>query len=321
MTLYRTGGDSPIVRALIRAAEQGKQVVVLVEIKARFDERANIVWARALERAGAHVVYGLVGLKTHCKVTLVVRREGRGLRRYVHIGTGNYNDRTARGYVDVGLLSCGEELGADATDLFNFLTGLSRQRRFRRLIIAPVNLRPPILELIEGEIDRQRSAGDGRIRLKLNAVVDPEMVGALCRASQAGVPVDIIARGACSLRPGVEDVSDNVRVRSIIGPFLEHSRIFIFGDGERERIFIGSADLMERNLDRRVEAVMPITEAALQARLRTIVEVMLADDRRAWQLGPDDRWRRVETLVETPTGLDTFEVFKAQARASVLVES
>jgi polyphosphate kinase len=321
MTLYRTGGDSPIVRALIRAAEQGKQVVVLVEIKARFDERANIVWARALERAGAHVVYGLVGLKTHCKVTLVVRREGRGLRRYVHVGTGNYNDKTARLYVDAGLLSCGEDLGADATDLFNFLTGLSRQRRFRRLIIAPVTLRPAILELIEGEIERQRVAGDGRIRLKLNAVVDPEMVGALCRASQAGVPVDIIARGACSLRPGVKDVSENVRVRSIIGPFLEHSRIFIFGEGERERVFIGSADLMERNLDRRVEAVMPITEPALQARLRTIVEVMLADDRRAWQLGPDDRWRRVETLVETPTGLDTFEVFKAQARASVQVES
>ena len=202
MTLYRTGGDSPIVRALIRASEQGKQVVVLVEIKARFDERANIVWARALERAGAHVVYGLVGLKTHCKVTLVVRREGRGLRRYVHIGTGNYNDKTARLYVDVGLLSCGEELGADATDLFNFLTGLSRQRSFRRLVIAPVSLRSTILELIEGEIARQRASGDGRIRLKLNAVVDPEMVGALCRASQAGVPVDIIARGACSLRPG-----------------------------------------------------------------------------------------------------------------------
>ena len=320
MTLYRTGGDSPIVRALIRASEQGKQVVVLVEIKARFDERANIVWARALERAGAHVVYGLVGLKTHCKVTLVVRREGRGLRRYVHIGTGNYNDKTARLYVDVGLLSCGEELGADATDLFNFLTGLSRQRTFRRLVIAPVTLRSTVLELIEGEIARQREAGDGRIRLKLNAVVDPEMVGALCRAGQAGVPVDIIARGACSLRPGVEGVSENVRVRSIIGPFLEHSRIFIFGDGDRERILIGSADLMERNLDRRVEAAVPVTDAALAERLRTVVEVMLVDDRRAWQLGPDDRWRRVETLLDSPTGLDTFEVFKAQARASVQVE-
>jgi len=320
MTLYRTGGDSPIVRALIRASEQGKQVVVLVEIKARFDERANIVWARALERAGAHVVYGLVGLKTHCKVTLVVRREGRGLRRYVHIGTGNYNDKTARLYVDVGLLSCGEELGADATDLFNFLTGLSRQRTFRRLVIAPVSLRSTILELIEGEIARQRASGDGRIRLKLNAVVDPEMVGALCRASQAGVPVDIIARGACSLRPGVEGVSENVRVRSIIGPFLEHSRIFVFGDGDRERVYIGSADLMERNLDRRVEAAVPVTEPALAERLRTVVEVMLADDRRAWQLGPDDRWRRVEALLESPTGLDTFEVFKAQARASMLVE-
>jgi polyphosphate kinase len=321
MTLYRTSGDSPIVRSLIRAAEQGKQVVVLVEIKARFDEQVNIVWARALERAGAHVVYGLIGLKTHSKTALVVRREGRGLRRYVHVGTGNYNARTARLYVDLGLLSCDAELGADVTDLFNFLTGLSRQRRFRKLLVAPVSLRSGIAELIEGEIARQHEAGDGRIRLKLNALVDPDMIDALCRASQVGVPVDVIARGACSLRPGVEGLSEGIRVRSIIGPFLEHSRIFIFGEGDRERVFIGSADLMERNLDRRVEAVTPVTDPALQARLRAIVEVMLADDRRAWELGSDDRWRRVEASLEQPTGLDTFEVLKAQARAAAAPEA
>ncbi len=321
MTLYRTSGDSPIVRALIRAAEQGKQVVVLVEIKARFDEQANIVWARALERAGAHVVYGLIGLKTHSKTALVVRRESRGLRRYVHIGTGNYNPRTARLYVDLGLLSCDNDLGADVTDLFNFLTGLSRQRRFRKLLVAPVSLRAAIRELVEAEIARQEEAGDGRIRLKLNALVDPELIDALCRASQAGIEVDIIARAACSLRPGVEGVSEGVRVRSIIGPFLEHSRIFIFGQGEREQVYIGSADLMERNLDRRVEAVTPVTDPALQSRLASIVEVMLADDRRAWQLGPDDRWRRVEALLESPTGLDTFEVLKAQARAAAEAET
>jgi len=321
MTLYRTSGDSPIVRSLIRAAEQGKQVVVLVEIKARFDEQVNIVWARALERAGAHVVYGLIGLKTHSKTTLVVRREGRGLRRYVHVGTGNYNTRTARLYVDLGLLSCDNELGADVTDLFNFLTGLSRQRSFRKLLVAPVSLRSGISELIEGEIARQREAGDGRIRLKLNALVDPDMIDALCRASQVGVPVDVIARGACSLRPGVEGLSEGIRVRSIIGPFLEHSRIFIFGEGDRERVFIGSADLMERNLDRRVEAVTPVIDPALQARLRSIVEVMLADDRRAWELGSDDRWRRVEASLEQPTGLDTFEVLKAQARAAAAPEA
>ncbi|MGZ6271981.1 MAG: polyphosphate kinase 1 [Candidatus Limnocylindrales bacterium] len=321
MTLYRTGGDSPIVATLIRAAEVGKQVVVLVEIKARGDERANIAWARTLERAGAHVVYGLVGLKTHCKTALVVRREAGGLRRYVHLGTGNYNNRTARLYVDLGLFSCDIELGADVTDLFNSLTGLARQRRFRKLLVAPVSLRPAILELIESEVERQREAGDGRIRLKLNALVDPEMIAALCRASQAGVRVQIIARAACSLRPGIEGVSENVEVRSIVGPFLEHSRIFLFGEGPRERSFIGSADLMERNLDRRVEVVVPVADPDLHARLRQILEIMLADDRRSWQLGPDDRWRRVETLLEAPSGLDTFEVLKAQARATLESEA
>jgi polyphosphate kinase len=314
-TLYRTSGDSPIVRALIQAAEQGKQVVVLVEIKARFDEAANIVWARALERAGAHVAYGVVGLKTHSKLALVVRREGRGLRRYVHIGTGNYNPGTARQYVDLGLLTTDPELGADITDLFNALTGLSRQTRYRRLLVAPGSLRDSLLELIEGETARQREHGDGRIVIKCNAVVDPPLIEALYRASQTGVEIDIIVRGMCSLRPGVPGMSETIRIRSIVGRYLEHSRIYLFGRGERERYWIGSADLMERNLDRRVEALAPVADPALQARLRQVLEVMLADDRRAWQLGGDDTWRRVEEVAAEPTGLDTFETLMAIALA------
>jgi polyphosphate kinase len=318
-TLYRTSGDSPIVRALIAAAEQGKQVVVMVELKARFDEQANIVWARALERAGAHVAYGVVGLKTHSKVALVVRREGRGLRRYVHIGTGNYNPKTARIYVDLGLLTTDPELGADVTDLFNALTGHSRQERYRKLLVAPQTMRSGLLELIDAEIERQREHGDGRIVMKCNAIVDPPVIAALYRASQAGVPVELIARGMCSVRPGVEGVSDSIRVRSIVGRYLEHSRIYVFGQGERERYYIGSADIMERNLDRRVEAITPVSDPDSQARLRTIIDVMLADDRRAWQLGADDIWRRVEDVVEQPTGLDTFETLMGIARSGTAV--
>ena len=314
-TLYRTSGDSPIVRALIQAAEQGKQVVVLVELKARFDERANIVWARALERAGAHVAYGVVGLKTHSKLAMVVRREGRGLRRYVHIGTGNYNPGTARLYVDLGVLTTDNDLAADVTDLFNALTGHSRQTRYRRLLVAPHGLRAGVLELIDEQIERQREHGDGRIVMKLNALVDPTVIRALYRASQAGVSIDVIVRGMCSLRPGLPAVSETIRVRSIVGRYLEHSRIFQFGRGEQERFFIGSADMMERNLDRRVEAMTPITHPDGMARLRTIIDVMLADDRRAWALGSDDGWRRVEHLTEQPTGLDTFETLMGIALA------
>jgi polyphosphate kinase len=316
-TLYRTSGDSPIVRALIQAAEQGKQVVVLVEIKARFDEQANIVWARALERAGAHVTYGLVGLKTHCKLALVVRREGRGLRRYLHIGTGNYNPRTSRGYVDLGLLTCDAEFGADATDLFNMLTGHSRGTRYRRLLVAPHTLRAGILDLLSQEVERQREHGDGRVVFKCNALVDPTVIAALYQASQAGVEIDLIVRGMCSVRPGVPGMSETIRVRSVVGRFLEHSRIYLFGRGDRERYFFGSADIMERNLDRRVEAVGPVTDPENTARLRTILDVMLADDRRAWQLGSDDRWQRVEEVVDEPKGLDTFETLMGIARAAV----
>ncbi|HEY7024210.1 MAG TPA: polyphosphate kinase 1 [Candidatus Limnocylindrales bacterium] len=315
-TLYRTSGDSPIVRALIDAAEAGKQVVVLVELKARFDEAANIVWARALERAGAHVAYGVMGLKTHSKVALVVRREGRGLRRYVHIGTGNYNSKTARGYVDLGLLTCDPDIGADVTDLFNVLTGHSRQTRYRKLLVAPAMLRSGLVDMIDAERERHQEFGDGRIVVKCNAIVDPASIASLYRASAAGVPIDIIVRGMCSVRPGVPGVSDTISVRSIVGRYLEHSRIFVFGTGERERFFIGSADLMERNLDRRVEALTPVTDADSQARLRTIIEVMLADDRRAWQLGDEDRWRRVEETTTDKRGVDTFETFMNLARST-----
>jgi polyphosphate kinase len=316
MTLYRTSGDSPIVRALIDAAEDGKQVVVMVELKARFDERANIVWARALERAGAHVAYGLVGLKTHSKAALVVRREGHGLRSYAHIGTGNYNPRTARIYTDLGLLTDDTSLTADVTDLFNVLTGVARKDRYRRLLVAPVSLRSGIVALIEEEVERHRSHGDGRIVMKLNSIVDPGIIEALYGASAAGVPIDLIIRGMCSLVPGKAGVSETIRVRSIVGRFLEHSRIFCFGRGERERYLIGSADMMERNLDRRIEALTPIDDQALQERLRTIIEVMLADDRRTWSLDAEGEWRRVEALLEAPGGIDTFRTLAGLATAS-----
>jgi polyphosphate kinase len=319
MTLYRTSGDSPIVRNLIRAAEQGKQAVVLVEIKARFDEEANIVWARKLEQAGAHVVYGLIGLKTHSKVALVVRREGTGLRRYVHIGTGNYNPRTARVYTDIGLLTARHEIGADVTDLFNVLTGLSRQRSFRRLLVAPHTLRSRFLDLVEREIGHAHAGRPARIVLKLNAIVDPTCIEALYRASQAGVTVDLIIRGACSLRPGVPGVSDHVTVRSIIGEFLEHSRIWHFENGGSVEWYIGSADLMERNLDRRVEAVAPVESLEAQARLREMIDAMRADDRHSWQLGQDAVWRRTEQLQGHPGTIDVFEILKERALAAVQV--
>jgi polyphosphate kinase len=312
-TLYRTSGDSPIVHALIRAAEQGKQVVVLVEIKARFDEENNIVWARRLEQAGAHVVYGLVGLKTHSKVALVVRREGLGLRRYLHIGTGNYNSKTARLYTDLGMLSCREDLGADVTDLFNVLTGLSRQRVFRRLLVAPMTLRGRILELIERETALARAGTPARIVIKVNSLVDTQIIEALYEASKAGVDIDCIVRGACCLLPGLPGVSEHIRVRSIVGEFLEHSRIFMFGNGGRPEWYMGSADLMERNLDRRVEVVTPVEDQEAQSRMARVIEVMLADDRRSWELKPDGTWVRTEVLQSVDGTIDTFAVLKEDA--------
>ena len=312
-TLYRTTGDSPILQALIRAAERGKQVVVLVEIKARFDEEANIVWARKLERAGAHVVYGLVGLKTHSKTALVVRREGSGLRRYVHIGTGNYNHKTARIYVDLGLLTCRPEIGADVTDLFNVLTGLSRQRAFRRILVAPHSLRSRFLDLVQREVGHVAAGRPGRIVLKLNAIVDVPVIEALYGAAQAGVDIDLIIRGACSIQPGLPGVSERIKVRSIIGQFLEHSRIWGFENGGDREWYIGSADLMDRNLDRRIEAVAPVEDPEARARLATIVDTMVADDRRSWQLQSDGTWVRTEVVNGREGTVDTFEALKEEA--------
>lgn len=287
MTLYRTSGDSPIVNALIAAAENGKQVAVLVELKARFDEENNIIWARRLEQAGVHVVYGLVGLKTHTKVVLVVRQESKKIRRYVHIGTGNYNPKTAKLYTDLGLLSCRKELGADLTDLFNFLTGYSRQKSYRKLLVAPVNMRDRTIAMIRREIEHCRQGKNGRIVAKMNALVDPPIIATLYEASQAGVSIDLIVRGICCLRPGVEGVSENIRVISIVGRFLEHSRIFYFHNGGNEEVYIGSADWMTRNLSRRVEAITPIEDPDIAKELQEILGIMLADNRQAWELQPD----------------------------------
>jgi len=307
-TLYRTSGPaSPIVRALIRAAERGKQVVALVEIKARGDEQANIGWARALEEANVHVVYGLLGLKTHAKVTLVVRREGGHIQHYLHVGTGNYNPNTARIYEDVSLLSADSDLGADVTELFNLLTGYSRQSRYRKLLVAPTNLRAGITQLIERE-----GVVGGRIIIKVNNLIDQEIIDALYAASQNGAQIDLLVRSMCSLRPGVPGLSDRIRVRSIVGQFLEHSRVFAFGNAGRPEYYLGSSDLMPRNLDRRVEAVVPVTDAKLRLRLQQILDVSLADDVLSWELGPDGSWHRVPTV----RGLNSHNRFKELALES-----
>nr|WP_052664180.1 RNA degradosome polyphosphate kinase [Nitriliruptor alkaliphilus] len=308
-TLYRTSGPgSPIVKALLTAAEEGKQVVALVELQARFDEEANIEWARVLEEAGVHVAYGVVGYKTHTKIALVVRSEGGRVRRYAHIGTGNYNDATARVYEDIGLLTADDEIGADLTELFNVLTGYSRQSAYRRLLVAPTTLLPRVLELIE----REAAAEDGHIVAKMNSLVDPEVIGALYDASARGTPVDLVVRGVCALRPGVPGLSETIRVRSIVGRYLEHSRIFRFGSARRGYDhLIGSADWMNRNLRRRVEAVVPVTDPALQAQLEEILQVNLADDVLAWELGPDAVWSKVPTT----DGTETHHALQDLARA------
>jgi polyphosphate kinase len=307
-TLYRTSGPaSPIALALARAAEAGKQVVALVELKARGDEQANIQWAQALEQSGVHVVYGLVGLKTHGKLILVVRQEGAGIRRYVHVATGNYNPLTALGYEDVGLFSADPDLGADVSELFNFLTGYSRQRRYRRLLVAPAGLRAGLLKLIREEAAKP----DGRIVIKANNLVDTKVIDSFYEAAAAGTQIDLIIRSVCCLRPGVPGLSEHIRVRSIVGRFLEHSRIFRFGNSSRGvRYYIGSPDVMDRNLDRRVEAVVPVEDPLLQGRLAEILDVELADDRLAWQLDADGSWRRIVSDL----GLDAQERFVELAR-------
>ncbi len=306
MTLYRTSGDSPIVSALIQAAENGIQVAVLVELKARFDEENNINWARKLEQAGVHVVYGLVGLKTHTKILMAVRREDGCIRRYVHIGTGNYNPKTAGLYTDVGLLSCREDLGSDLTDLFNYLTGYSRQVSYRNLLVAPVNMRDRFLALIRRESEFCRlntetgNGSCGRIVAKMNALVDPQIIVALYEASQAGVKIDLIIRGICCLRPGVEGVSENIKVISIIGRFLEHSRMFYFFNGGNEEVYIGSADWMQRNLTRRVEAIVQVEDPTIAMELQEILGVMLADNRQAWDLQSGGNYSQRRPPVNCP---------------------
>jgi polyphosphate kinase len=291
-TLYRTGDDSPVVASLIRASQAGKQVTAVVELQARFDERANIAWARALEEAGVQVIYGLVGLKTHSKISLVVRREGDDIRRYCHIGTGNYNSVTARTYEDLGLLTAAPDIGADVGELFNLLAGSGDPPTFRRLVVSPVSTRNYLLEAIAAE---ERAGSDGRIAFKTNGLTDPDIIDALYRASRTGVSIDLVVRGLCCLRPGVPGLSDNIRVRSIVGRHLEHARIFRFGGvgGRPLLVGLGSPDLMERNLDRRVEVVVPVDDPAIQERLVAILDAALADRANAWELGSDRHWHRL----------------------------
>jgi polyphosphate kinase len=315
LTLYRTSGDSPIVASLIRAAEQGKQVAALVELKARFDEERNIEWARRLEQAGVHVVYGLVGLKTHTKTCLVVRDEGDGVRRYCHIGTGNYNSRTARLYEDIGLLTVEPRIGSDLSQLFNYLTGYARDVHYERLLCAPHSLRPGLVELIRRE--REAPAGAGHILMKMNSLVDADMIDELYAASADGVRIDLIVRGICCLRAGVPGLSENISVRSIVGRYLEHSRIYRFanGGGVGEPVhYMGSADLMPRNLDRRVEAMVPIEDPQLRHRIDEILAVSLADDTLAWRL-QDDRWARVPRHATLETHLELQQ--QALKRAAI----
>jgi polyphosphate kinase len=321
-TLYRTGGDSPIVASLIRAAENGKQVAAIVELKARFDEEANIGWARALEEAGVHVVYGIVGLKTHSKTALVLRREEDGVRHYCHVGTGNYNSKTARVYEDIGLLTADEELGSDVGELFNYLTGFSRHADYRQILVSPVTVRKRVMAMIE----EQTEAGPrGRIVLKLNGLTDATMIDALYRASGAGVPIDLSVRGLCRLRPGIPELSETIRVRSLVGSFLEHSRIYRFGGAPKDpsageglplKIYIGSADLMGRNLDRRVEVLAPIRDPELQARLFEVLDLVFADETNTWELGSDRRWRRVENVhgLSAQTRLKELAIERARRR-------
>ena len=313
-TMYRTSGDSPIVPALMRAADQGKQTVCLVEVQARFDEERNIQWARALERAGVHVVYGQSGLKTHAKLALVVRREGDRLRRYVHVGTGNYNPSTARLYTDLGLFTTNEDVAADVADLFNHLTGFARAPAYRKILVAPRHLRNGLLAEIERVTEAHLAGDPGRVVMKVNAIIDGPIIEALYRASQAGVQVELIVRGICGLRAGVPGVSDNIRVISIVGRFLEHARIFAFTSGEATRYFIGSADMMARNLDHRVEVVTPVEDPALREEIQHVLDLQLADTSLAWRLEPDGSWSRLAAAAAAGLPVNSQEALLEHAR-------
>ena len=294
LTLYRTGGDSSIARMLAHAAERGKQVAVLIELQARFDEENNIIWAQRLEDVGVHVSYGVAGLKTHAKIALVVRREGDTMRRYVHIGTGNYNPKTARLYTDFGLFTCDADLGADLTDLFNVLTGFASPAGYRRLLVAPDGMRSRLETLIRREIAHAEAGREARILTKMNAVVDPAIIAQLYEASRAGVRIDLLVRGICCLRPGIPGVSEHIRVLSIVGRFLEHSRAWYFRNGGSEEVYIGSADLMPRNLDRRVECIVPITNTTVHRQvLDQIMVANLKDNQQSWEVLPDGTSRRI----------------------------
>jgi polyphosphate kinase len=316
MTVYRTSDDTPLVPALIRATERGKQAVCLVEVKARGDERANIQWARAMEEAGVHVVYGHPALKTHAKCLLVVRREGDGARHYVHIGTGNYHPQTARLYTDFGLFTCDEQIGADVADMFNFLTGYARPRRYRKELVAPNFLRDAMIAEIERTVAAHEEGRPARIAMKLNSLVDRRCIRALYRASQAGVPVDLNIRGICCLVPGVPGVSENIRVNSVVGRFLEHSRIYAFERNGETKVYIGSADLMPRNLDTRVELVTPVEDPSLRDDLLDTLERSLADDTNAWDLGADNVWRRRTQHGHEPRSVQRELMLGHQARAA-----
>ena len=317
-TLYRVGSDSPVVDALLEARENGKQVAVMLELKARFDEESNINWARALEREGVHVVYGLPGLKTHCKVALVVRQEQDGIRRYVHLATGNYNAVTAQLYTDIGMFTCDPAIGADATDLFNYLTGYSAKRRFRRLLVAPINLREELSALVEREIRQQKDA-PAHLIFKMNSLVDQEMIKLLYRASQCGVKVDLLVRGICCLRPGIPGLSENIRVISLVGRFLEHGRIYYFRNGGNPEIFIGSADLMPRNINSRVEALMPVSSPELISELCEILEIQLEDDVNSMQLKADGSYARIQPSTSKP--LDSHQYFLERASSGEILSS
>jgi polyphosphate kinase len=313
-TLYRVGPESPVVKALIEAAERGKQVAVLVELKARFDEENNILWARRLEEAGAHVIYGIVGLKTHAKLSLVIRQEGNTLRRYVHLGTGNYNPATARIYTDLCLFTANPDFGADSSELFNFLTGYSGQMDYRKLFIAPVGLRDHFSAWIRREAEHQRAGRPAEIVVKCNSLTDAALIGELYEASRAGVPISLIIRGVCCLRPGIPGLSENIRVASIVGRFLEHSRVFYFRNGGAEEMYLGSADLMHRNMNRRVEVVFPIEDLQLRRRLHDeILDNALADNMKIRWLQPDGTYRRPEGDERPPHNFQESLMVKFQS--------
>lgn len=314
-TLYRVSGHSPIVAALAQAAENGKQVSVLVELKARFDEENNIIWAKMLEKAGCHVIYGLVGLKTHSKITLVVRREEDGIRRYVHLGTGNYNDSTAKLYTDCGIMTCSEVIGEDATAVFNMLSGYSEPKRWNRLVLAPIWLRNKFLMLIRREADHAREGRPARIVAKMNSLCDREIIEALYEASAAGVKIDLIIRGICCLKVGIPKVSEHITVRSLVGTFLEHSRIFYFQNGDQEEVYMGSADWMPRNLDKRVEILFPVEDPDLKEEVKHILDIQLADTLKAHELNPDNVYEKIDKRGKALLGAQDYFCAEARERA------